>query len=52
MIRHTIRSLPFNGILAYFFSASSLSQLVNTFYDRAAMHTTIRSDRLNYIKKA
>jgi len=52
MIRHTIRSLPLSRVLAYSFGASNLSQLVNTFYDRAAMHTTIRSDRLNYIKKA
>ena len=47
------RSVLLNSQLRYSFAAgASFLQMVESFFDRAAVHTGIRTDRLNFYKKA
>ena len=46
------KSIPFmNAPVRYSFSVTFL-RMVESFFDRAALHTGIRADRLQYYKKA
>lgn len=47
------RSATLNTRLAYSFAAgANFLRMVESFFDRAAVHTGIRTDRLNFYKKA
>jgi hypothetical protein len=47
------RSAVLNTRLAYSFAAgANFLRMVESFFDRAAVHTGIRTDRLNFYKKA
>jgi hypothetical protein len=47
------RSLSLTSPLRYSFaSGASFLNMVESFFDRAAVHTGIRTDRLNFYKKA
>ena len=47
------RSALLNSHLRYSFAAgATFLQMVESFFDRAAVHTGIRTDRLNFYKKA
>lgn len=54
MIRRTLKTLPLLGMGNRFnmLTSETFLKMVENYYDRAAVHTTIRSDRLNYYKKA
>jgi hypothetical protein len=54
MINNISKKLPlFNTSIAYSFSSgTSFLKMVESFFDRAAVHTFIRTDRLNFYKKA
>ncbi len=54
MINIISKKLPlFNQSLTYSFSTgTSFLKMVESFFDRAAVHTFIRTDRLNFYKKA
>lgn len=47
------RSVALNTRLGYSFAAgANFLRMVESFFDRAAVHTGIRTDRLNFYKKA
>jgi len=45
-------SLMYNPLRYSFSNGASFLQMVESFFDRAAVHTGIRADRLNFYKKA
>ena len=54
MIRHAMKNLPFfgSGVRYNILNSDTFLRMVESYYDRAGVHTGIRSDRLTFYKKA